>query len=695
MFHKTLPGALFLMLLSLLTAAAAHAQQPAGANAFYVSPKGNDEWTGTLPQANAEKTDGPFKTIERARDAVRAMKSGGTLPPGGITVSLREGNYYLEKPLEFTKEDAASADTGTTYAAFSGETVRLIGAKAVNNFIPVVDPAVVERLDPAARDHVIQADLKALGVSDFGTPAGGGLGLYFNGQPMTLSRWPNEGFVKIVDIVEQDGHTIHGIPGSKIGKFVYEGDRPSRWTAEKDAWVHGYWFWDWSDQRQKIAAIEPATSVLTVAEPYHGYGYRKGQWYYAFNLLSELDTPGEWYLDRETGILYFWPPEPISGGTEVLVTVIDNLVVAQEAQNITLTKLTFECCRADAIKFSGGVLNHVTGCVIRNTGANAVVIANESDSGVFGCDLYQLGGGGISLSGGDRKTLTPAALVAENNHIYDYGRWSRMYQPAISLNGVGNRAVRNLIHDAPHMAIQFSGNDQLIELNEIHHVCLESNDAGAIYAGRDWTMRGNVIRYNYLHDVTGFEGRGCVGVYLDDMFASAQILGNIFERVTMAAFIGGGRDNSIDNNVFVDCNPALHIDARALGWAHYHADEWIKEAQEKGTVSGIAYKEPPYSERFPELPGIIEDEPKAPKGNVIIHNICVGGRWDDDIEEKARPYLTFVDNHVGEDPGFVDPANHDFRLKPDSPMLKKGFVPIPTGKIGPYSHANRASWPVK
>jgi len=693
MLHKTLFTVLFLMLPGLMTAGAVQAQEAAGAGALYVSPKGNDAWSGTLPQANAEKSDGPFKTIERARDAIRAMKGAG-LPPGGVTVSLREGNYFLEKPLEFTKEDAASIDTPVTYGAYSGETVRVLGAKPVTNFMPVVDPAVVERLDPAARDHVVQADLKALGVTDFGSPAGGGLGLYFNGQPMTLSRWPNEGFVKIVDVVEKDGHSIHGIAGSKTGKFTYEGDRPSRWTAEKDGWVHGYWFWDWSDQRQKIAAIDTAASVLTVAEPYHGYGYRKGQWYYAFNMLSELDTPGEWYLDRETGILYFWPPQPIGGAAEVLVTVLDNLVVGQEVQDLTLKKLTFECCRADAVKFAGGMMNHLIGCTIRNTGANAVVIANESESGVFGCDLYQLGGGGISLGGGDRKTLTPALLVAENNHIYDYGRWSRMYQPAISLNGVGNRATRNLIHNAPHMGIFFSGNDQMIELNEIHNVCLESNDAGAIYAGRDWTMRGNVIRYNYLHDITGFEGRGCVGVYLDDMFASAQILGNVFEKVTMAAFIGGGRDNSIDNNVFYNCDPALHIDARALGWAHYHADEWIKEATEKGTLGGIAYKEPPYSERFPTLPLIIDDEPKAPKGNIIIHNICVGGRWED-VEEKAKSYLTYSDNHVGDDPGFVDPANHDFRLKPESPMLKKGFVQIPTGKIGPYSHTERASWPVK
>ena len=117
-------------------------------------------------------------------------------------------------------------------------------------------------------------------------------------------------------------------------------------------------------------------------------------------------------------------------------------------------------------------------------------------SGVVGCDVYATGDGGISLSGGDRDTLAPAGLFAENNHIHHWSRWNRMYRHGISLHGVGNRAAHNLLHHSPHTAIFFSGNDHVIELNEIHDVCNESNDAGAIYAGRDWTMRGTVIRHN-------------------------------------------------------------------------------------------------------------------------------------------------------------------------------------------------------
>ena len=120
------------------------------------------------------------------------------------------------------------------------------------------------------------------------------------------------------------------------------------------------------------------------------------------------------------------------------------------------------------------------------------------------------------------------------------------------------------------------------------------------------------------------------------MYCGTDIFGNVFQRVTRAAFIGGGRDCRIENNIFVDCGPALHIDARALGWAKYHADEWVKEGTEKGTLSGIAYQKPPYRGRYPGLDAILAEDPCAPRGNVVARNICVGGRWMMSSRRRSR-----------------------------------------------------------
>jgi len=660
--------------------------------ALYVAPDGSDASPGTKAR--------PFATLERARDEIRALKKVGALPKGGIAVELAGGIYERSKPFELSADDSGGQDTPIVYRARKGEEVRLIGGRVVTGWKPVTDQAILDRLEPAARTHVVQADLKALGITNFGSPGGGGLELFFNDQPMTLARWPNEGFVKITGLVEPGTVDVRGTKGSKAGKFLYDGDRPKRWAGEKAPWVHGYWFWDWSDQRHAVESIDVEKRVIAVKPPYHGYGYRVGQWFYALNLLSEIDQPGEWYLDRDKGVLYFWPPADGATGRAV-VSVAESLVTMRGASHLALRGLILENCRGTAVAIEGGTHVHVIGCTLRNLGGSAVRIAGATDSGVAGCDIYGVGDGGITLDGGDRKTLTPARLVAENNHIHHYGRWNRLYKAAIHLSGVGNRAAHNLIHNAPHMAIGFSGNDHAIEFNEIHSVCYESNDAGAMYAGRDWTMRGTVVRHNYLHHIVGFEGRGCVGVYLDDMFCGTDIVGNVFYKVTMAAFIGGGRDCTVANNVFVDCPRALHIDSRALGWAHDHTDSWVKEGREKGTHLGIEFLKPPYSTRWPQLVHILDDEPFAPKGNVVERNVFVGDRWND-VDGRAKPYVAMKDNLVDTDPLFVKgvprsarPTVQDFQLAKDSPAWKLGFQRIPVEKIGLYKDENRASWPVK
>lgn len=629
---------------------------------LYVSLTGNDSWSGRLPTPNRAKTDGPFATLERARDEIRKLKRENRLPKGGVIVEVRGGTYFLSQPFELKSEDSGKPSAPIIYQAYNRENVHFVGGKAVKDWEVVKDPSILSRLSQDVRGKVWQANLKAIGIADYGSPAGGGLELFFNDRVMTLARYPNDGFIHIEDV-----------PGE--GKIKYEGTRPDNWVGEKDAWVEGYWYWDWSDQRHKVKAIDQNTHTIEVEPPYHYYGYRKGQWFYGYNLLCEIDMPGEWYLDRDTGILYFYPPSPPNKG-KAFVSLINNLVIAQDVSYVQFKGFTFEVARGDAIRIRGGKGVVITDCLLRNLFGWAVIVEGGIEHKILNCEIYATGCGGISLNGGDRITLTPSKHLAENNHIHHYARWHRMYNPAISLNGVGNIARHNLIHDAPHQAFGFSGNDHIMEFNEIYRVCLESNDAGAIYSGRDWTWRGNIIRFNSFRDIKGFKGWGCMGVYLDDMLCGTFVYGNIFQRVTRAAFIGGGRDNIVENNIFIECEPAVAIDARAMGWASYHVDTTMKER-----LLQVPYKQPPWSERYPELVNILEDEPAAPKGNVVVRNICVGGRWLD-IEDRARPYTRIEDNIIGVDPLFVDAKKGDFRLRPDSPALKIGFKPIPFEEIG-------------
>lgn len=656
---------------------------------FYVSMKGNDRNPGTK--------DKPFATLERARDAIRSIKSvEGRIPTGGITVWVCGGNYEINSTFALTAEDSGTKDAPITYRACEGEEVRLIGGREIRGWKPVRDPDILSRIDPSARGKVLQADLKAQGITDYGKLTARGFGrkiqpahleLFFNDVPMTLAQWPNGGWSMIAAVPA----------GSDGGKFTYEGDRPERWSRADDIWVHGYWTWPWADSYEKVKSINAATKEI-VTEPPHGvYGYQAHKRFRVLNLLEELDEPGEYYLDRKTGIIYFWPPSDIRKGRTV-VSIIEQPMITIQASYVTIRDFIIEACRGTAIEISGADSTLVAGCVLRNIGNCAVSINGGKNTGVIGCDIYQTGDGGVNLQGGDRKTLTPAGNFVVNCKIRDFSRWCRTYRPAVAVMGVGNRVAHNLIFDAPHSAVTLGGNEHVIEFNEIHHVCNETGDAGAFYMGRNWTQRGNVVRYNFFHDLGAYEDKysahgfsDTMAIYLDDWTSGTRVYGNICVRANRAVLLGGGRDNVIENNIFVDCNPAMHVDARGLAdWTKSYRDgtnNWMFDR-----LKEVNHNQPPYSVQYPKLANILEDDPWVPKGNVIARNICVGGKWLD-LHGVDPKWLDMQDNFTEGDPMFLDPDKMDFRLRPDSPAFKIGFKQIPTDRIGLYEDEYRRSLP--
>jgi hypothetical protein len=657
---------------------------------LYVSPKGNDEWSGQRARPSFLHRDGPFATIVRARDEIRQRRQAGKLPAEGAIVEFMPGTYYLPETLVLDSQDAGTKSGPIVYRARKKGTVHWVGGVPVTAFTPVTDPAIRARLDEKAKDHVLVADLAALGITEFGEPCPNGKGceVFFDSKPMPLARWPNEGFAYVAGISDEKQFKSHGRVGSKDPVITYEGDRPSRWQGETEGWLNGFWFWDWAESAQPIASIDPQTKRITLGGKPHPYGYRVKQWYYALNLLCELDQPGEWMIDRSQKKLYFWPPESLKGNT-VVVSRLARAMSLEDVSHVRFEGLVIEDVRDHAVTVKGGEDVRFEACTIRNTGMRAIVVSGGKRHAVVGCDIYDTGNGAVSLGGGDRKTLTPAGHLLENSWIHRYGRLKRSFCTAVSLSGVGQIARRNLINDAPYIALWFSGNDHLVEGNEIHSVCYEANDSGAIYAGRDWSACGTVIRNNYVHDVYGFKGKGCNGIYLDDMFSGTTVEGNVVVRVPRAFLIGGGRDNRICNNIMVDCKYGMHIDARALGWA-------------KGSVNGtmtqrlkaVPYESPLWRERYPWLAKTLDDDPGVPKGNVVERNISWHCTFDR-INPKAKEFGTIRDNLTDEDPRFVDPARDDYRLRPDSPAWKLGFKPIPWDRIGLYRDSRRASWPVR
>lgn len=664
---------------------------------FYVSPEGNDTWSGKISAPNTEASDGPFRSFERAQKAVQEYRTSADFGGGATVVEVLPGTYELEKALTFKAADSGTPGSPVVWRGTrgkNGEPLALLrGGRTLTGAKPASDPAALKRIKPELRGKILAFDMEALGIDNFGTLNGKDTAeLFFNNQPMTLSRYPNEGFIRFDEVVRENNPEvdIRGMKGVKEPKIFQNDYDMTPWLDEPEIWTLGYWFFDWSNEREKIVKIDLDRKVIELSEPYDHYGYRTGQYYYVYNLLCELDVPGEYYIDRASKTLYFYPPEEVTDGS-VFFSILKNDVLLSDVHDFVFCGFLLDGCRGTALAAKDSEDSIICSCLVRNAGGAGIRCSGKRNL-IFGNHLYNLGAEGISFSGGDRKTITHGGSAAVNNDVHHYGRIKRVYAAGIGFDDCGNLIARNRITDAPHNAILFGGTEMRIEGNEIARVCEESNDAGAIYCGCDWTERGNVIKNNYLHDISGFEGRGCVGVYLDDMFSSADIVGNIFVNVTQAAFIGGGRDNSIVNNIFVDCHPSIHVDARALGWAYETADRWLKEIEEKGTLNGKDFKSEPWSGKYPKLAAILEGTPKAPEGNLIARNIVVYNSHEplvptcfegDSIEKAAREYLDIRDNVVG-----------DYRLllsvsqapKSRIPATDAEFERIPVEEIGCFEH---------
>jgi hypothetical protein len=185
------------------SATAAHAApdtQTTAHTELFVAPDGDDGASGSI--------DAPLRTLEGARDAIRALTSSSGLPEGGVTVSLREGVYPRAEAFELGADDSGTADAPITYRSYPGETVTLTGGVQLDSagFEPVADEAVLTRIvDESARGRVIGIDLAAAGITDYGQLSRHGywkandvssvppMELYVGGEGMTLARWPNEG----------------------------------------------------------------------------------------------------------------------------------------------------------------------------------------------------------------------------------------------------------------------------------------------------------------------------------------------------------------------------------------------------------------------------------------------------------------------------------------------------------------------
>ena len=636
---------------------------------FYISADGSDQNPGT-PEA-------PFYSLEKAKEAVRLARRDN--PEKAVTIFIRGGIYNMEKPLVLTFEDSGTKNAPVVYKAAEGEEPVYTGSLELKNWQLPEDATTLALIPAEVRGKIYVTDVKVAGVSDFGDPteAGKRPELFCNAEIQTLARWPNEGFVKagLAKGKTDTPPTYIGKHGTVEGVFEYLGNLQDRWAAEKDARLGGYWYWDWSDEFQKVEKVDTRTKTIYLSEPFHNYGYKDSLRYFGLNLFCEIDQPGEWYLDRADGLLYWFPPVGIDPNqVKVTLSVFSApfMVEMKRCSNVTLQGLTFQESRGSAVLMQGGENCLISDCRFERFGKDGIHIEEGKGHGISGCLLRTLGFSGIKLKGGDRKTLAPASHFVENTVVDNFSLFKRTYEPAVYAEGCGIRISNNRFSNSSSSAMRLEGNDMIVEYNEISHVVNESDDQGGMDMWYNPSYRGIVIRYNRWSDISGGTRHGAAGVRLDDMISGVTIFGNIFERCGAQHFGGvqihGGKDNLIENNLFYNC-------LAAVSFSHWAEERWLQQLEspviKKKIYEDVDIRSDLYQSRYPELKSIRT----GININTIKNNLVVD-----------CPHFLFKDNGlqvVENNTSIVSEGKTVEEICSPEVLKNYGLQTIPIQKIGP------------
>ncbi len=688
---------------------------------YYVSASGNDNNPGTFEQ--------PFATLERAKTAVRSTDKTGR---SGITVAVMAGEYRVDS-LKFDASDSGTQSYPIKYCAYGDGEVVINGGVTLDSskFKAVTDASVLERLSDKAKSNVVCFDLgddnitaedygKIYAIGSYNTASkytGDWTGplyceLFVNDTRMTLARYPDSDFLKTGEVVStgegyesggsltvnEDWDTIVN-PESDVYKVESAlADRIASWQTLDDVWMFGFWKYDWADASSPVG--EFSYENKTISPKFVSlYGTKEGAPYYFFNILEELDSPGEWYLDRESGILYLYPPVNLDSASIDMSLSTDFIIEGNNADYISFEGFTIKGTRGDAINITGNNVS-VKNCLIKNVAGNAVIL-NGYNNLVSECEITHTGKGGIILSGGDRVTLTPSNSKADNNLIHDWSEIYQTYQAAVRLEGVGNVCSHNEIFNSPHEAVTYSGNNHTIEYNLIHDVCLLSDDAGAIYSGRSWIDYGSVVRYNCIYNL-GSGDHTPDGIYLDDALSGQAVYGNLLINVPkFAIHLGGGRDLDVRNNIIINTNTrSVSYDQRAIDGV---SGGWFTHAAKGGDMWQNLYASPwqtqVWQTAYPQMQRFSDDFNDTdtpdfvpnPAYSTVTGNVIVNLKGNIGfISESAQKLSTIEGNAIFRMTNqfriFTDPLNGDYSLCKDSLVYQTipDFEELPVSNMGRY-----------
>ena len=683
----------------------------------------------------------PFQTIAEAQAKIREMKSGEGLPTGGIRVLIASGEY---DSLVFTDEDSGTEDCLITYVsqeeygASVNSGVRLNAA----DFKELDSDEKARILNKDAVENIKKIDLKAYGLTaddwgklgirtawddallSYGITKEHEGDLYINGDRSFLAMYPNNAlldlskFLQFGTVTEQVLSMDPNDPNLRGATFTVDAETAEHikyWQEPSESWILGYFRWEWADHAVPVGSIDSEANTVTLAYPCNEYLIENYK-YIFYNVFEELDCAGEYYVDRENGILYVYADEDFDTSTIVFANDKTSLLTASDISYITFKGLDIRYSRGDGITINNASYITFDNCSIGSTRKEGIHIKMGDHVTISNCDISNIGGQAITISaGGDRETLTRSENLIYNNKVHDFGQIKRTYAYGIWPGSIGTTVSHNEVYNAPHNALSTGSMLNTLEYNEIYNVCTETQDCAAIYNGFGFTGRGNVIKYNYIHDI-GQPDTHTHGIYFDSSYSGQTVYGNIFENTGYTGIKAGtGRDNIISNNIFIDCGSAV-MEYSAIEVGQWNRDLWLTGSSMESIVEQdfmgmkiedvISYDNEIWRETFPEIYSTRFDFDSAtdsyddpaffpnPTGHTITNNVVIINYGMGDVS-FSQAYMigedvdkfSVVENNIllqYDMTSFNMADIKDYRIKENSKIkqLLPDFEIIPFDEIG-------------
>lgn len=627
---------------------------------FCVSPKGNDDATGTLAA--------PFATVARARNAVRELRKrdGEIRPP---TICLRSGTYYLAETLTLTPEDSH-----LTVRSYEKEQATLSGGRPISGFRPM---------------EIDGGKLWAVHLPQVESAKWYFRSLYDGEKSLSRTRLPKTGYYRVAN--PPPDNTPLNVTSDQF--HFNEGEMSSSWVNPGDIDAVVLHFWEQS--RMPLVRVDDPSrtaffgkkSVFRLTDDFTPAGAR----YYVENVFEALDTPGQWYLNRKTAMLYYMPrsDEDISK-TTMIAPALERLVSIQGDEKRRVENVSFEGIRFAHTDWS--MPANRSGFEQASWGVpGAVCFIRAKDCSIRKCELSRIGSyaiqvadgcAGIEISANNIHDLGAGAVKIErgsvrtsvtDNEIHDGGKIFHSAVGVLIMDSGHNRVAHNHIHDFDYSGVSagwcwsYDANAaaaNVIEYNHIHDIGRSAlSDMACIYTLGP--QPGTVIRNNLVHDCVA-NTYGGWGIYLDAASSYMLVENNIAYRNKSGAFHQPtGRENTLHNNIF-----ALNKEAQIV---REKAEDHLSLTFEHNIVywdQGVLLGKDWSGDRFRFDENLYW---KVGGGDALF-----GKDTLDQWRERGQDIHSLI-----ADPRFRAPEKGDFTLMPGSPASKIGFKAIDLSKVGP------------